>query len=184
MPEAYELIPIEQLQKDDVVFTMGARRVVTSAPRSDPSVSTGWVRLPLAKLDGSEEMAPPYAKTDLIPARVRPSRSRPRTRAYTPDLSRQDDELIGTNLDEVLERVRWYVGAGELVPPDLVRKLDSALSRGFAIPIPWKKANYRSIRAWAERMHRDLVSSQHTAQRLLEEIDERMNPELTKKGAS
>jgi hypothetical protein len=108
---------------------------------------------------------------------LRLARKRKQGSAYHPDTSRQDNDLIGLDLDDLLMRLRVLVGAGELIDPDLVRKMDSALSRGRVPPQAWRYANYRELASYVDGIMRDLGNTQATARRLSEELSERERQE-------
>ncbi len=113
-----------------------------------------------------------------------------RRAARGPDLSRQDNTLIGTTADELLAQMRRYLGdvaddapfsdAGLAAERDNYRaladvaaRLDSWMSRGYEPPADWKRGHLLNLRGWAGSMIAQLNNALVAAQRLDEELRKR-----------
>jgi hypothetical protein len=144
MNETYELRPSRTLEVGDVVFWDGARHRVRAETAGPHEVSDGIRRVPLARLDGTGECAPPLTADALVA--VRTGRARVGTAgANDPDQSHDDPALEGLNINHLLAQLRTLTEAGELVEPGLVRTLDSALSRGSAAPDAWLHPRHHAL---------------------------------------
>lgn len=122
-------------------------------------------------------------------ARLAADRERRRRRERVPDLSRQDNTLIGTTADEILSQVRAYLApfTSEGAAPatfseawddgkalaEAVARLDSWMSRGYAPPDAWAPGGTRFIRQFTGRLISELNVALTTAQRLDSELRER-----------
>jgi hypothetical protein len=168
--ETWELLPIANLQPGDVAYIMGERHIIDGEPWHPEEMRVEMLRVPMRTLDGLDRMAPPYERQMKVPVRVIPSRKRLPGRPYRPDQSRQDNDLIGMDVNTLLDRIRAHTGPGEPVPPDLVRRLDSWMSRGFVPPGEWAKGGTRRLLAWTTTAKRDLGGVQSTLTRLEQEL--------------
>ena len=171
--EVWELIPFSQLEKDDVIYMMTQRLTLFAEPWHPEEMRDGLLRIPCRRLDGTEQMAPAFEPDQLVPVRVKPSRKYREARPYRPNTAVQDNDIVGLDVDMLLGRLRSLVGNGELIDPDLVRKLDSALSHGWEPPAAWRNASYATLRTWASKAASDLNSAKASLERLSLELRDR-----------
>jgi hypothetical protein len=83
----------------------------------------------------------------------------------SPSLDRQDNELIGLDIDVLLASLRLYAARGERVPAELIRRLDSWMTRGLPMPKPWRHGQMARLRGTITSAIGELEGVRNTLQR-------------------
>jgi hypothetical protein len=178
--DTYELFPAGYLDKGCVAYLFGAVREVTgelTQYRDGITLADPFWYVPCRLLDGTEVMAPPIDRSQLVPIRTNgDGRKRLVLPMYSaaPTVGVQDNSLIGVDIDDLLARLRRYVGRGEMVPAELIRQLDGRLSRGYPLPGAWRHGQVEHLLQFVRTAKHDVAGLDSTMRRLEEDIREAM----------
>lgn len=176
--DTYELFPAGYLDKGCVAYLFGAVREVIGdltqeRPDGSCKLKDPYWYVPCRRLDGTEVQAPPIDRGQLVPVRTDgQGHKRPVVPMVVshPLPGVQDNRLIGLDIEDLLHRLRIYVGRREQVPAELASLLDSWMTHGYPLPAPWRHGQARHLLGFVITARREVGGLAATLARVEEDI--------------